>query len=92
MKKPIRIGIAGLGTVGQGVITILRSNSERIAARCGRSIEVVAASARDTSKKRDISLDGMRIEPDAMALANAPDIDVVVELIGGHDGIAKSLV
>ena len=92
MNSTIRIGIAGLGTVGQGVIQILRGNAEMIAARCGKTIEVVAASARDLSKKRDVSLDGIRIVPDALALASDPKIDVVVELIGGHEGVAKTLV
>ncbi len=92
MSAPLRIGIAGLGTVGQGTIAILRGHAAMIAARCGRAIEVVAASARDTAKKRDVPLDGIRIEKDAMALANAADIDLVVELIGGHEGIAKKLV
>lgn len=92
MSKPLRIGIAGLGTVGAGAIAILRDNAAQIAARCGRTIEVVAASARDISKKRNVSLDGIRLETDAMALAAAPDIDLVVELIGGEAGIAKQLV
>jgi homoserine dehydrogenase len=90
--KHLRIGIAGLGTVGQGVIHLLRSNAELISARCGKTIEVVAASARDVTKKRDVSLDGIRIVADALALANDPEVDVVVELIGGHEGIAKTLV
>ncbi len=92
MSTALRIGIAGLGTVGQGTISILRENAKQIAARCGKTIEIVAASARDASKKRDISLEGIRIESDAMALATASDVDLVVELIGGHEGIAKQLV
>lgn len=92
MTAPLRIGIAGLGTVGQGVIRILRENAELISARCGRPIAIIAASARDTSKKRDVSLERIRIEKDALALADAEDIDIVVELIGGHEGTAKDLV
>ena len=92
MSQPLRIGIAGLGTVGQGTISILRSHAALIAARTGRAIDIIAASARDTAKKRDIPLDGIRLEKDAMALASAADIDLVVELIGGHEGIAKKLV
>lgn len=92
MSQILRIGIAGLGTVGQGAISILRENAAQITARCGKSIHIVAASARDASKKRDVSLDGIRMETDAMALATAQDIDLVVELIGGDEGIAKQLV
>ena len=92
MSNHLRIGIAGLGTVGLGVIQILRTNAELITARCGKTIEVVAASARDLSKKREVSLDGIRIVPDALTLASDPQVDVVVELIGGHEGIAKTLV
>lgn len=92
MSKPLRIGIAGLGTVGQAVVRIVRDNQAMLAARCGRKLEVVAASARDLTKKRDIPLDGIRIERDALALSQAADVDVVVELIGGHEGVAKTLV
>lgn len=92
MITTLRIGIAGLGTVGQGTIQILRENAALLTARCGKKLEIVAASARDTHKKRLVPLDGIRIETDAMALASASDIDIVVELIGGHEGIAKQLV
>jgi homoserine dehydrogenase len=71
------------------VIHLLRTNAEMITARCGKTIEVVAASARDLTKKREVSLDGIRLAPDALSLANDPEIDVVVELIGGDEGVAK---
>ncbi len=92
MSEPLRIGIAGLGTVGAGTIRILQENAAAIAARAGRSISVVAISMRDTKKQRDVKFDGIRIESDARALAGAVDVDVVVELIGGDEGIAKELV
>ncbi len=92
MTNPLRIAIAGLGTVGAGTLTILQQNAAVIAARTGRSISVVAVSMRDAAKKRDVTLDGIRIEADARALATASDIDVVVETIGGSEGIAREVV
>jgi homoserine dehydrogenase len=92
MSGALRIGIAGLGTVGQGALNIIRDNAELIAARCGKKLEVVAVSMRDAGKKRDVSLQNVRVEKDALALASAPDIDLVAELIGGHEGTAKQLV
>lgn len=92
MSNPLRIGIAGLGTVGAGTLAILQKNAAAIAARTGRSIIVTAVSMRDTKKQRDTALEGIRIQADARALASAEDVDVVVEMIGGHEGIAHELV
>jgi homoserine dehydrogenase len=92
VSNPLRIGIAGLGTVGAGTLKILQDNAAMIAARTGRSIEVVAVSMRSPSKKRDAKLDGIRIEVDARALSSASDVDVVVETIGGDEGIAREVV
>ena len=92
MSKPLRIGVAGLGTVGVGVVKILAERREFLAAASGRSIELVAVSARDAKKDRGVDLSGVRFEADARALAVANDIDVVVELIGGAEGIARELV
>ena len=92
MSNPLRIAIAGLGTVGAGTLNILQTNAALLAARGGRAIEVVAVSMRDASKKRDVKLDGIRVEKDARALANASDVDVVVEAIGGDEGIAREVV
>lgn len=88
----LRVGIAGLGTVGAGVVRLLRDNAGLIAARAGRPIEVVAVSARDRARERGIRLDAFAWHGDATALAAAPGIDVVVELIGGADGPARALV
>ncbi len=90
--KPLAIGVAGLGTVGTGVLRLLRENAEIVAARAGRGIEVAAISARDRGRDRGISLDGMRWHDDPLTLATAPEIDAVVELIGGADGPARRLV
>lgn len=92
MIKPLRIGIAGLGTVGAGVVKILAARRDYLAAACGRAIELVAVSARDRQKDRGIDLSGVRWVDDAMALAAADDIDLVVELIGGSEGIARALL
>ncbi|WP_295138928.1 homoserine dehydrogenase [uncultured Reyranella sp.] len=92
MNSPLRIGIAGLGTVGAGVVKLLAEHGRLLALRGGRPLKVVAVSARSKSKKRDIDLTGLRWEKDPMALATAPDIDVVVELIGGSGGVARRLV
>ena len=92
MKSPLRIGIAGLGTVGAGVVKLLAEHGRLLALRGGRPLKLVAVSARSRTKKRDIDLSGVRWEKDPLALAAAPDIDVVVELIGGSRGTARQLV
>lgn len=92
MSNPLRIAIAGLGTVGAGTLSILQENAALIAARTGRNISVVAVSMRDPKKQRDAKLDGIRIEADARVLAAANDVDVVVETIGGSEGIAREVV
>jgi homoserine dehydrogenase len=92
MESPLRIGIAGLGTVGVGTLQILQQHAGDIAQRTGRHVQVVAVSMRDISKDRGVDLSGIRIVADARDLAAADDIDVVVELIGGEEGIARELV
>ena len=92
MSQTLRIGIAGLGTVGAGTVALLRENAATIAARAGAKLDVVAVSMRDAGKKRDIALEGIRIVANAIDLANDPDIDIVVEVIGGDKGVAKELV
>src|SRR5919108_746845 len=92
MSQPVRIGIAGLGTVGAGTVKLLREHAEVLALRGGRALQVIAASARDLKKDRGVDLGGIRIESDPLALARAPDVDVVVEVIGGSDGVAKQLI
>lgn len=92
MGTTLRIAIAGLGTVGAGTLSIVQQNAAQIAARAGCSIAVVAVSMRDAGKKRDAKLEGIRIEADARALATAADIDLVVETIGGSEGIAREVV
>ena len=91
MTSPLRIGIAGLGTVGGGTLKILSEHSDMLAARTGRSIVISAVSVRDKAKDRGTYARNLRVI-DAVAMADDPAIDVVVELIGGADGVAKTLV
>jgi homoserine dehydrogenase len=91
MSGPLRVALAGLGTVGGGVVRLLDANRELIARRAGRAIEVVAVSARDRGKDRGFDLARFGWEDDAGALAGRGDVDVVVELIGGSDGPALTL-
>ena len=86
---PLRLGLAGLGTVGIGVVRIVQAHADLIAARAGRPVAITAVSARDRTKNRDADLSGYAWETDPVALAQRPDIDIFVEVMGGHDGPAK---
>jgi homoserine dehydrogenase len=92
VNKPLNIGIAGLGTVGGGALKILLGQPQLLAARCGRALQVVAVSAKNKAKDRGVDMAGVRWLDDALALASDPEIDVVVECIGGSEGAAKALV
>src|SRR5437762_1098317 len=92
MRAPLKVGIAGLGTVGAAVVRLIERQRDALAARCGRPIEVVAVTARQKAKNRGIDLGRLRWLADPLALANDPGIDVFVELIGGEDDPAKSAV
>lgn len=91
MAAPLTIGIAGLGTVGAGVVRLLSENGDLVAARAGREIFVKAVSARDKSRDRGVDLEGLRWYDDPLALAADPEIDAVIELIGGSEGTALDL-
>ncbi len=88
---PLKVGLAGLGTVGAGVIKLLEANASLIARRAGRPIVVTAVSARDRARARGVDLGQFAWEDDATALAQRADVDVVVELVGGADGPALTL-
>ena len=88
---PLRVGIAGLGTVGAGTVALLATDPGRLAERGGRPIVITRVSARDRYRERGIALDGYAWADDPMELASSDDVDVVVELIGGSDGIALEL-
>ena len=88
---PLRIGVAGLGTVGVGTVRLLAEHADLLAQRCGRRLEVAAVSARERNRDRGVDVSEARWYDDAQGLAADADIDVVVELIGGADGVALDL-
>ena len=88
MAEPLRIALAGLGTVGGGVIRLIETNAALITRRAGRPIEIVAVSARDRNKDRGVDLSRYAWEDDMTAMAARSDVDAVVELVGGADGPA----
>jgi len=89
MTQDFKIAIAGLGTVGGGVVKALAARADELSHRAGRSLKVVGVSARDKHKARDFAVDGWTDDPLSLAKGDA---DVVVELIGGEEGIARQLV
>jgi len=91
MTAPLRVGLAGLGTVGAGVVKLLDANAGLIERRANRSIVVSAVAARDRSRERGVDLARFAWVDDATELAGRDDVDAVVELIGGSDGPALVL-
>ena len=91
MAEPLRIALAGLGTVGTGVIALLETNRSMIERRAGRAIEIVAVNARDRSRDRGVDLSPYAWVDDMQAMAARADVDVVLELVGGSDGPALTL-
>ena len=89
MSEPLRIGLAGLGTVGMGVVRIVQSQAGLIAARAGRGVAITAVSARDRTRDRGADLSAYAWEDDPAALARRGDVDVLVEVMGGADGPAR---
>ncbi len=92
MSETLRIGVAGLGTVGAGTLQLLQTHYEMVAQRGGRPVLVTAVAARDRRKDRGVDLSGVRWFEDPVALARDPEIDVLIELIGGAEGPAKDAV
>ena len=87
----MRIALAGLGTVGVGVVRVVAAQADLLAARCGRTVEVVAVSARNRAADRGVDISGFAWYDDPVAMAREADADVVVELIGGEDGPARAV-
>ena len=83
--EPVRVGLLGLGTVGAGTVNVLVRNGAEIARRAGREIRVVHASARDLQRRRPCPMDGIRLTADPFEVVDDPQVEVVVELIGGYD-------
>jgi homoserine dehydrogenase len=92
MQLPLRVGVAGLGTVGLAVLELLDRRAADLAAQCGREISVAAVSAKEARKKRSADLSRFAWFDDPVALAGSADIDLFVELIGGADGAALASV
>lgn len=92
MTEALRIGIAGLGTVGASVVRVLDEKAAELTRQCGRDIRLAAVSARDRGRDRGAPLGGATWFDDPVALARSPDIDAFVELIGGEDGPARASV
>lgn len=89
--NPVKIGILGLGTVGCGAVNVLRRNLDEITRRAGREIQVVAAAVRDLNRARACATDGIRLTDDPMVVAQDPDVEIVLELMGGT-GLARECV
>jgi len=92
MVAPLKVGIAGLGTVGAEVVRLIEAQSRALSARCGRIVRVTAVTARSKAKKRDLDLGGVAWAKTALDLANDPDIDCFVELMGGAGDPALSAI
>ncbi|KPK38933.1 MAG: homoserine dehydrogenase [Gammaproteobacteria bacterium SG8_47] len=89
--EPVKVGLLGLGTVGGGTVNVLKRNAEEIARRAGRGIEVVHAAARDLSRPRICDTSGIALTSEPQEVVDNPDVDIVVELIGG-DTLARDMV
>src|SRR3954447_16106554 len=92
MVAPLRVGIAGLGTVGAEVLRLIEAQSRVLSARCGRPVRVVAVTARSKTKKRNVDLRGIAWARNALDLAGDPGVDCFVELIGGSGEPALSAI
>src|SRR3569832_197031 len=92
MVAPLKVGIAGLGTVGAEVVRLIESQGKTLSARCGRGVRVTAVTARSQAKRRGIDLRGIAWAEDPLALASGADIDCFVELMGGSGEPALSAV
>ncbi|MBK6322760.1 homoserine dehydrogenase [Candidatus Aalborgicola defluviihabitans] len=89
--KPIQVGLLGIGVVGAGTFNVLKRNQEEIQRRAGRGIEITMVADLDVARAQSIVGEGVTVVNDARAIIANPDIDIVIELIGGY-GIAKTLV
>ena len=91
MTAPLKIAVAGLGTVGAGTLKLLDQQAELLGLRAGRALQVTAVSARNRNLDRGVDISGFQWFDDAVEMARSADADAVVELIGGSDGAAKAV-
>ncbi|MDH5652870.1 MAG: homoserine dehydrogenase [Gammaproteobacteria bacterium] len=89
--NPVKVGLLGLGTVGGGTVNVLKRNAAEIARRAGRGIEIIHAAARDLDKPRICDTTGIKLTTDPNEVVNNPDVEIIIELIGG-DGLARTMV
>ncbi|HRD91343.1 MAG TPA: homoserine dehydrogenase, partial [Accumulibacter sp.] len=89
--KPINVGLLGIGTVGGGTFSVLRRNGEEIARRAGRPIRISIVADRNPDRAHRLTAGTCRVTDDAFAVVGDPEVDIVVELIGGY-GVARELV
>src|SRR5262249_43309169 len=92
MATPLKVGLAGLGTVGASVVRLIEQQRAALTLSCGRGVEIVAVAARSRAKNRGIDMKRLRGVSDPVALARDPGIDVFVELMGGAGDPAKAAV
>ena len=89
--KPINVGLLGIGTVGGGTFTVLARNGEEITRRAGRPIRITVVADKNTELARKVTAGAARVTDDAFSVVTDPEVDIVVELIGGY-GVARELV
>ena len=89
--KPIQVGLLGIGTVGRGTFEVLQRNQEEIRRRAGRAIQIAMVADLDTARAKSVVGDAAQVVSDARQVIANPEIDIVIELIGGY-GIARQLV
>ena len=92
MADGLKVGLAGVGTVGGGLLQLLAARGDTLAARAGRPIEIVAVSTLEDRRNKAVDISTFRRVKDPVALAKDPEIDVFVELMGGEGGVAKDSV
>ena len=90
MNKPLRIGIAGLGTVGSSLVNLIQTKQNLLSDRCGRAIRITAVCARDKTRDRGCDVSAMKWYDDPDALAVSDEIDCYIELIGSEEGPART--
>src|SRR3990172_738148 len=89
MTRAVGVGLVGLGTIGTGVVKVLRRNADVITQGCGFVLRLVRIADLDTTRDRGVDLSGIRFDADAEGLIRDPEVEIVIELIGGYDGARR---